>query len=65
MPWKSSDAKRFTKKARTPKQKRQFAHVANAVLKRTGSESRAIRAANSVAKKASRKKPTRSVRSRS
>lgn len=63
MPWKPKDAARFTKKARSPKQKRQFAHVANAMLDRGYSESRAIRAASSVVKKSGRKK-SRTVRAR-
>ena len=44
MPWTSSDAK--TLKAKSPKAKRQWAHVANSVLARTGNDARAIRAAN-------------------
>lgn len=51
MPWSPKDAARHDKDAATPKKKRQWAHVANAVLKKTGSESRAIRAASSVVKK--------------
>lgn len=57
MPWSAKDATRFTKKARSPKAKRQFSHVANAVLAQTGDEGRAIRAANSaVAKRKKRRK---------
>lgn len=57
MPWSAKDATRFTKKARSPKAKRQFAHVANTVLARTGDEGRAVRAANSaVAKRSKRRK---------
>jgi len=57
MPWSAKDAPRFTKKARSPKAKRQFSHVANAVLAQTGDEGRAIRAANSVvAKRRKRRK---------
>lgn len=48
MPWSSSDAKSHTKKARNPKLARQWAHVANSALKRTGDEARAIREANAV-----------------
>jgi hypothetical protein len=48
MPWSPSDAPRHTKKANTPKKKRQFAHVANKVLAATGDEGRAIREANTV-----------------
>lgn len=51
MPWTARDAVRHTKKARGAKQKRQWAAVANSVLKRTGSEARAVRSANSVIKK--------------
>lgn len=47
MPWDPSDAAGFDKGASTPKKKRQWAHIANSVLRRTGSESRAIRAASS------------------
>jgi len=46
MPWSSKDAKHHTKKANTPKKKRQFAKVANKVLEETGDEGRAIRTAN-------------------
>jgi hypothetical protein len=48
MPWKAKDAKASTQKAQTPSQKRQWAHVANAVLERTGDEGRAKREANAV-----------------
>lgn len=61
MPWKASDAGRFNKKLRkgSAKRKRQFAHVANSVLRRTGNEGRAIAAANSVAGRKKRKKSGR------
>ena len=48
MPWGAKDASRHTKKAKSAAAKRQWAEVANSVLRRTGSESRAIRAADSV-----------------
>lgn len=48
MPWRSSQAKAHTQRANTPKRKRQWAHTANNVLKRTGDEARAIRTANAV-----------------
>ena len=51
MPWKSSSARRHTRKARSAKAKRQWSKVANSVLRRTGDEGRAVRAANSVVKK--------------
>lgn len=46
MPWSSSDATRFTKKANTPAKKRQWAHVANSALASGDSEGSAIRQAN-------------------
>ena len=56
MPWSTSDASRFTKKAKTSKKKRQFRDVANSILKRTGDEGRAIRGANAaVGRKKKRK----------
>ncbi len=51
MPWTPKDATRHTKKAKSPKAKRQFAKVANKVLERTGDEGRAIKAANAAVKK--------------
>lgn len=48
MPWSSRDAYRHTKKASTPDLQRQWMHVANSELERTGDEAAAIRAANSV-----------------
>jgi uncharacterized protein YdaT len=56
MPWAPKDARRFTKRAKSPTAKRQFAHVANAVLKSTGDEGRAIRSANAAVKKRKRRK---------
>lgn len=60
MPWKPSDAKRHTKKARSGVAKRQFAHVANSVLARTGDEGSAIRAANAVVRDRGKRKKKRS-----
>lgn len=54
MPWNPKDASRFTKKAKTPKAKRQFAKVANNILERTGDEGRAIKGANAAVKKRAR-----------
>lgn len=48
MPWSSGDAQKHTKKASTPKKKRQWSDVANSVLQRGGSEGSAIRQANAV-----------------
>lgn len=55
MPWTPSDAKKHTKKATTPKKKRQFSKVANAVLKKTGNDGKAIRMANAAVKKSKKK----------
>jgi uncharacterized protein YdaT len=49
MPWKTSDVDKH-KKGLTPQQKKHWVAVANSVLKETGNEGRAIRAANSKAK---------------
>jgi hypothetical protein len=48
MPWQASDASGKTRKASSPKKRRQWSHVANAVLASTGDEGRAIREANAV-----------------
>jgi uncharacterized protein YdaT len=48
MPFTPQDAAKHTKKATSPKQKRQWAHVANSALKRGLSERKAIASANSV-----------------
>ena len=48
MPWTTRDAYRHTKKASTPLLQRQWAHVANSALERTGDDALAIREANSV-----------------
>lgn len=51
MPWTPSDASKKTKKAKTPKAKRQWRDIANSVLAKSGDEARAIKTANSVVKK--------------
>lgn len=51
MPWNPNDADRF-KKGLSPSSKRRWAEVANEVLKKTGSESSAIKAANGVTRDA-------------
>ena len=51
MPWTERDVGRHNKSVKGSKGKRQWADVANAVLKRTGNEGRAIREANAVAKR--------------
>jgi len=55
MPWSPQDATRHTKKAKSPKAKRQWSKVANKVLQEGGSEGSAVRQANA-AVKARRKK---------
>ena len=56
MPWSPSDATQKTKTATTPKRKRQWADVADSVLKRTGDEGRAVRTANGILKRAAERK---------
>lgn len=56
MPWLPGRKWKHSKKARTAKDSRQAAHVANSVLERTGDEGRAVAAANSVLKKKRHKK---------
>ena len=56
MPWDAGDAKRHTKKAKSPKAKRQWSHVANSMLQRGESEGSAVRAANAAVKKRGRKR---------
>ena len=51
MPWLPADAPRHTKKAKSAKAKRQWAHVADSVLAKTGDDALAIREANSVIRK--------------
>lgn len=48
MPWTVADVPGKTKKAKTPKQRRQWVDVANGELRKHGDEGRAIRAANAV-----------------
>lgn len=55
MPWTPGDAKRHTKKANTPKKRRQWAHVSNDALARGASEESAIRQADAVVKRNKRK----------
>lgn len=57
MPWTSKDSARHTRKAKSSKKRRQWSHVANSVLRRTGDEGRAVREANAVVKR--HKKKTR------
>ena len=51
MPWTAKEAKKHTKKANTPVKQRQWAHIADMVLAKTGDEAKAIREASGVIKK--------------
>ncbi len=51
MPWKPSDASSKTKKAKSPKAKRQWSATANTVLSKSGDEGKAIRIANAAVRK--------------
>jgi hypothetical protein len=52
MPWTPDDGpQRHTRKANTPRKRRQWATVANDVLAKTGDEGRAVRAANAAVAK--------------
>ncbi len=51
MPWIAKDAKAKTKRARTPRARRQWANVADRVLAATNDEGRAVREANAVVKR--------------
>lgn len=51
MPWAPADASKKTKKAKSPKAKRMWAHIADNLLKHGTSEGEAIKEANGVIKK--------------
>jgi len=51
MPWTARQATAHTKKAKSPKARRQWRDVADSVLARTGDEGRAVRTANGVIKR--------------
>ena len=55
MPWKPSDARRHTKKAKSAKCKRAFSHAANSSLRSDGDEGKAVRIGNKAAAMCSRK----------
>lgn len=56
MPWTPDDALKHTRLADDAVAKRQWAHVANGVLQRTGEEDKAIEAANAVIERRHKKK---------
>lgn len=64
MPWDAKDARRHTKKAKSAKAQRQWAHVSNSMLERGYDEGRAITAANSVIKKRGQKSSQKHARKR-
>lgn len=51
MPWTAADAYKHTKKADTKLEGKQWASIANSVLKDSGDEGKAIRIANAAVKK--------------
>jgi hypothetical protein len=51
MPWDASDAQGKTHRANTPGKRQAWSRRANAILKETGDEGKAIRIANWMAKK--------------
>lgn len=51
MPWTAKDAQKKTKKADTPAEKKKWAKTANAVLKKTGDDAKAVRIANAAISK--------------
>ena len=51
VPWTPSQASKHTKKAKSPRDKRQWRDIANSVLAKTGDDATAIRTANGVIKK--------------
>ena len=53
MPWKTADAQSKTKKANTPKKKRQWRKVANSMKSRGKSDRSAIKAANAAVRRTS------------
>lgn len=57
MPWSPGDAAKHDKDANTPAKKKQWAAVANNVLRTTGNDARAIRAASAAVTKNVKPKP--------
>jgi len=55
MPWTAKSATRHTKKARSQKCKRAFAHAANSMLESTGDEGKAVRTGNAAVNKCNAK----------
>lgn len=61
MPWQAKDATKKTKKATSPKAKKQWAAIANSEKARGADDATAIKAANGVIKKSARKKRLKDV----
>jgi hypothetical protein len=64
MPWKPKDARKKTHRAKTKKQQRQWARVSSTMLERGASEGVAVRAANGVIRRGSKKRKPMRGRSR-
>jgi len=64
MPWRPSDARRHTKKARSRKDQEVWSEIANRLLEEGASEASAIRQANAVIKKRHQKKRRKRRRNR-
>lgn len=58
MPWSPDDATRHTKKADSSTKKRQWADVADSILKKSDDEGSAIRQANAVVARNKGKRPS-------
>lgn len=56
MPWTPSEARKSTKKAKSPKAQKQWSAVANKVLAETGDDVKAKIIANGVIKKRSKRR---------
>ncbi len=54
MPWTPKDARSHTRAAKTQAEKKAWSRVANRVLSQSGDESKAVRIANAVVKRAPR-----------
>jgi uncharacterized protein YdaT len=60
MPWEGKGPWKYSRKAKTAKQKRQARHIAQSMMDRGASEGAAIRAANGVIKRGGKRKKSRS-----
>jgi hypothetical protein len=65
MPWTLESALRHTKKASTPAKRAQWASTANAVLKSSGDEGKAVRIANAAVSKSKAKGKSKAAAAKS